>query len=535
MSHKYTIDQVRNIFSEHYYTLITEEYYNNKQRLEYVCGNGHKFRSSLSEFIGKKDKRCSRCYKGDTLYIDIIRQEMAKEGYTLTSSVYKSCKEKLNYICPNGHKHNTSWRNWKSGSRCPHCSRVAKPTIEYIRSEFEKENYKLLTNEYINNKQKLYFICPNGHKYFTTWSSWSGKRKRRCLLCSGKAKHDKEFVRNEIEKDNYVLVSDYTLSRDTLHLICPNGHDYYVSWDNWSSKGYRCPKCNSVGVSKQELDFLAFIKSFCSDVNEHDRSLIAPYEIDVVIPSKKIAIEYCGLYWHSELAGKDKNYHLKKLEACESKGYRLITIFEDEWLFNRHIVESRIKNILNWGGLKTIFARKCIISEISTADARKFCNKNHLQGYGSGSQVKLGAFYEDKLVAVMTFSKPSVAKGNKNKVSGFFELHRFCQAANTRVIGVASKLLKYFERSYSCSGIFSYADCRWSNGNVYDKMGFTFIARTKPNYWYIRNQRRLHRFIFRKKSEEPKNITEWQIRQSQGWNRIWDCGNLKYEKIIDTI
>jgi hypothetical protein len=98
------------------------------------------------------------------------------------------------------------------------------------------------------------------------------------------------------------------------------------------------------------------------------------------------------------------------------------------------------------------------------------------------------------------------------------------------VLGGASKLLKYFERNYDWSKIISYADRRWSVGNVYDKLGFDLTGVTKPNYWYIKDQKRLHRFNLRKKYEDPKNLTEWQIRQSQGWNRIWDCGNLRYEK-----
>lgn len=98
------------------------------------------------------------------------------------------------------------------------------------------------------------------------------------------------------------------------------------------------------------------------------------------------------------------------------------------------------------------------------------------------------------------------------------------------MIGVASKLLSHFKKNYKWEQIFSYADRRWSTGNLYAQIGFELIGNTKPNYWYFANGsiERRHRFALRKKSSEPKDITEWELRRNQGWNRIWDCGNLKY-------
>ena len=104
---------------------------------------------------------------------------------------------------------------------------------------------------------------------------------------------------------------------------------------------------------------------------------------------------------------------------------------------------------------------------------------------------------------------------------------------DSRIVGIASKLLKYFERNYIWTRIFSYADRRWSDGNVYYKLGFKFTGKIKPNYWYIKNNKRKHRFSLRKLKGDPKDITEWELRKSQGWNRIWDCGNLRFEKTKD--
>jgi hypothetical protein len=225
------------------------------------------------------------------------------------------------------------------------------------------------------------------------------------------------------------------------------------------------------------------------------------------------------------LFGKDKKYHLNKLIKCEEKGYRLITIFEDELVFKKDILFSRLKNLLTTYASDTIYARKCKIKEINAEQVGVFCNCNHTQGYGSGAKIKLGAFYKDELVSIMTFSKPSIAKRYRDTTGLVWELHRFCSKINYRIVGIASKLLKHFERNYEWNNIFSYADRRWSDGNVYNQLGFRFSGYVSPSYWYIKGQNRL-----RKIKDELKDKTEWEIRKSQGLNRIWDCGNIRFDK-----
>jgi len=463
------------------------------------------------------------------LTIEIVRSEFENKGYNFLTTEYKNCSQKLEYICPNGHKHSIAWKHFKDGHGCPYCANRPPITIEFIRSKFAKENYKLLTVEYINCKQKLDYICPNGHKHGITWNNW--KTGYRCPYCGGTMKKNVGAIEKNINKQGYkLLTNNYQNCQQKLHLVCPNGHAYYVSWDNWSGKKSRCPKCNFIGISKQELELFEFIKSIYDGVIfRHNRALISPYELDIVIPDKKIAIEYCGLYWHSELAGKNKNYHLNKLNLCNKKDYRLITIFEDELLYNKEIIFSRLKDIFRSNDLDIIYARNCSIKSVSIKEVRKFCEENHLQGY-HGASVKLGAFYKNELVSIMTFSRPSIAKGSRNNENNTWELSRFCSRAGCRIIGVASKLLKYFEKNYTWDEIFSYADRRWSNGDLYEKIGFDFIKKTQPNYWYISKQKRIHRFALRKQQSDPKDQTEWEIRKSQGHNRIWDCGNLKYQR-----
>jgi len=194
-------------------------------------------------------------------------------------------------------------------------------------------------------------------------------------------------------------------------------------------------------------------------------------------------------------------------------------------------------HILNVSDATIIHARKCTIKEIDTKTKNKFLDKFHLQG-ADRSKIKLGAFYEEQLISVMTFSKGSIAKGGKTK-DNEYELNRFCSDYNFRITGISSRLFKHFIRNYSPKKIYTYADKRWSDGNLYDNLNFKFVHSTDPNYWYMVKDGsffiRKHRFNFRKSELENKlknfnpDISEWKNMQINGFDRIWDCGNIKYE------
>lgn len=287
--------------------------------------------------------------------------------------------------------------------------------------------------------------------------------------------------------------------------------------------GTFCASCTGITTSRsiKEKDLLASIRSFYDGaIIENDRKIIAPYELDIVIPDKRIAIEFAGLFWHSE-DRVGKTYHLDKMKRCRDKGYRLITVFEDEWEIRKEIVISRLKH--NIGVLSNkIYARKCRVKPIDTALAKSFCEHHHIQGYAISS-IKLGLFHDDQLVAVMTFARPSLAKGHRKSRETEWELSRFCVAGS--VIGAANKLFKAFVAQYQPSRVITYSDLRWNTGQVYGTMGFSYSHTSRPNYWYFKGVRRIHRFKLRKTASDDPHKTEMQIRSDEGWRRIWDCGN----------
>lgn len=295
-----------------------------------------------------------------------------------------------------------------------------------------------------------------------------------------------------------------------------------------------CKICNpnsiATGTSNMQKEIEAFIRTiYVGKIEIGSRTIIPPNELDIYLPDLKIAIEFDGIYWHSEKLGKDSKYHLNKTNECRSMGIQLIHIFENEWVYNKNIVKSRLRNILK-ANKYSIYGRRCTISEIDQKTCSKFLNKYHLQG-GTNSSIRLGAFYKNRLISVMTFSKSRFDK------KGGYELVRFATIRNFNCVGIAGKLLKHFEKKYSPVRIVTYADLRWSTGNLYRTIGFTFKNQSLPNYFYFKGTTELYsRMKFQKHklykilpSFDPTK-TEWENMKSNGYNRIWDCGNLVFEK-----
>jgi len=266
---KLTYEYVKGKFEEEGYKLLSGGYVGAHFKLDYVCPNGHQHYITWASW--QRGTRCSYCAGKIKLTIEFVRKEFEKEGYKLLSKEYKNCSQKLKYICPNNHKHYVSWSHFKQNVRCPKCYYNEKRfSIDNIRFEFEKEGHILLTNEYINNKQKLDYVCPNGHKHWISWHTW--QRGQRCLICwnlnrsgSGNpnwkggiscepycfewsSKEFKDFIK---ERDDYKCLNPYCCSKNpndlTIHHI-----DYNKKNCEPQNLITLCRSCNSRANSERK-------------------------------------------------------------------------------------------------------------------------------------------------------------------------------------------------------------------------------------------------------------------------------------------
>lgn len=311
--------------------------------------------------------------------------------------------------------------------------------------------------------------------------------------------------------------------------VCRGNYD--IDYDNYYKRKLRgvstCTGCFPIleNSSIKEKELANFISSIYTNkiINSYRDGL----EIDIYLPELGIGFEFNGLYWHSE-EKLDRNYHLNKTNYFKERGIRIIHIWEDDWDFRRDIIKSQITNWIC--GQKNIFARKCVVKQITQSKvATEFLTRNHIQG-GIRSMIKLGLYYEGELVSIMTFDN---SEGRKKMETGAWNLSRFCSKINTKITGAASKLLKYFIDNWQPRRIISFSDKDWSTGNLYYGLGFTLVGDLKPDYKYIIDHQRVNKQRLTKKKlisrgQDPK-LSESQIIAEMNINKIYNVGQLKFE------
>lgn len=287
-------------------------------------------------------------------------------------------------------------------------------------------------------------------------------------------------------------------------------------------------------VSSLERDVLAYVYELIPKelVETGNRKILNGKELDIYIPSKNLAIEFNGTYWHSHLF-KDRKYHQNKTIACARAGVRLIQIFEYEWIndVQREKIKDLLKRVIKPEANIVIHARKTKLVKLNYSDVKEFLNNNHLQNTVT-SKINYGLHYNNEIVAVMTFGSPRFSRDGSVE----YELLRLAFKSGTVVIGGTEKMFKQFINDYKPSSIVSYCDISKFNGGVYSRLGFktTIDSITDPNYvWADKRNNMLPRYrtMKHKLLEQglgTPDMTENQIMESLGYFKVYDCGNLKF-------
>ncbi len=270
-----------------------------------------------------------------------------------------------------------------------------------------------------------------------------------------------------------------------------------LKWNNTEISTLK-NQIGSKNTSGLEYQLKEWIKSLNISYIENTKKIITPKEIDIYIPSHNIAIEFNGLYWHSDKF-LHKNYHLEKTSLCKKKNIELLHIYEDDWTFKQDIIKSILSN--RFGTLKNkIYAKFCIIKIVDDLNTiYDFLEKNHIEGYSQGD-INLGLYHDEELVYLMSFN---------TKYKKEIEIIRFCNKINSNVVGGASKLFKYFKSNYTFDKIFAYSDHSLFNGNIFKILKFEKIILLEPKCYHIINNKRVY-----------KPIIEKEV-----YRLIWDCGH----------
>lgn len=366
-----------------------------------------------------------------------------------------------------------------------------------------------LQSEEIQNKRKQTNLERYGYEYPSQSQEIKDKVQNKyypnILKYLSSKEVAEEFIKNKYSKKTTIL----QFSKDTniSYVAClKHIHKYNLEeYFNFNSN-----------ISQSENDIIEYLKSKgIKNIIQSERTILDGKEIDIYLPDYNVGIEFNGDYWHSELNRNDKRYHYNKSILALSKGVFLYHIFSHEWtdIEKRVRILDHLCNILHLNENK-IYGRKCIIKEVSVQDKNIFLEENHIQGKDN-SAIKLGLYYNDELVSLMTFCKPRFSKKYT------WELSRFCSKHGYNIVGGASKLINYFINHYMNGEetIVSYSDIAKTQGKIYDKLNFKFIEDSDPNYiWWKSDFDYKTRYQCQMKNEK-------EIMSSKGYVRVYDCGN----------
>jgi hypothetical protein len=491
---------------------------------------------------------------GETVY---VRPEHLSKGSTFKiTSICENClKETLNYF-------KDYWNYTKEFKEPYYCSKcnVIKSEITSIEKWGVKNP---MQNEFIKNKLKSSVMDKYGVSYYSKTKEWLEKFKRTSIERYGKDNPSKnqnikdiirekneDFIKSEefreISKEKkqrntykkyekrlpieYSVVK-YNNSVFTINHSC--GFEFNITkgllYNRLNDNKIICTICNPIDIksSSFEIEIGYFLKDMDIIFESRNRKILSGLELDYYIPSKNLAIECNGVYWHNELF-KSNDYHINKTKSCIDKNIKLLHIWEDDWINKKSIIKSIIRNKIGLNSNR-IWARKCNIQEVNTDEYKRFLESNHVQGYASSSY-NIGLYYENELVSLMTFGWRRT--NNKRE----FELIRFCNKIDINVVGAASKLFKYFlHRNVDIHEIISYSDISLFDGLLYKKLGFEKISLSKPNYFWVVDGVRRHRYNYSKRKLVKRgydiNKTEVEIMNDCGYWRTFSTGQEKFKFI----
>lgn len=521
---------------------ICEKYHMGKIKLKTILANNNislRKKGGQIKYGEKKDKeyqtdntqiKCKKCGK-------IFNDSDNKSGIIISHMTicYPDIQIPSKYIRKRYEEHNgIPWyfkyfelieKNEVEYLYCPACDWKSIDLTNKTGS-FTKHIEK--SHDNISNFLKKY---PDYRKYFQkfdfkeNYDSYlcNNERNRiKCQICGEEFK----ILSNSHLKMHNITTEEYKKTYNVKFLTSEATKDIFAENLN---------NCIINNRSQAEIDIEKFLIENDVYVDPSNKKILAGNELDLYLPDYNIAIEYNGLYWHSEKQGRNKFYHVDKSIKCAEKNIQLIHIFSDEWDNKKEIIKKRLLHYLHKEP-SSIYARKCKIVKLKKEDKKIFLEENHLQG-NDKSNIFLGLKYENNIVAVMTFGALRSSLGYKNKEENTYELYRY---VSNNVIGGFNKLLKYFINEYEPNKIITYANRNWSSDNkfcFYEKMGFKYAGVTKPNYYYTKDyNKREHRYNYRKdilvKMGSDPNMSETEIMKIMGYDKIWDTGNLKYELII---
>lgn len=364
-------------------------------------------------------------------------------------------------------------------------------------------------------------------KYGVEFNSQRLEVKDLISNSKSKAKNDDEL---KCLLDRDWVEREYIQKKRTLVDIADELGVYYGTVGSYISKlGYDIRQ--TTVYSRAELKLQKFLDDHGIKYIQNSKKILeSGLELDIYIPDYNLAIEINGVYWHSYPTfetSKQKSRHLDKTNECRDQNIQLLQFWDTEIDNQFEIVTNII--LAKLGKLNQVYARKCELREVPQKESKDFLNKYHIQG-NCNSSVRVGLYYENELVLLMTFGRNRFTKDDS------YELIRLCSKSGINVVGGASKCLSYFKSNYSFTTLYSFCDKRLSVGNVYNALGFKSDGVTSPGYFWVEGGVKIHnRINFQKHKLKSilenynEDLSEAENMFNNKYRRLWDCGHYRFK------
>ena len=389
------------------------------------------------------------------------------DRYDYTTSNYAGKASKIKIICKEHGEFEQIASDHVNGSHCPSCSkktmgpkRISKEEIIKRAKDKHGEIYTYHPDTIVDMASKMKITCSQ-HGDFWQSPSAHCTNGQGCPECKKGGKYNTEsFIRKMKKQGSSYDYSktEYTGSNSKIVVTCERHGDFFpLAFQH--GYGIGCPKCAHVGPSSAEYEILEIMGS---NTEMSNRTVIAPQELDLVRHDLKLAVEFNGTFFHNTNK-RASGYHKNKRLMCEERGYRLISVSEEDWKSRRKQVETIIKNAIGHRE-KAVNARQCDIVALTSQEAANFLFEHHIQGTAN-APYRYGLTHPNEgLVAVMTF---------RELTPGNYDMVRYATKYNVR--GGQSKLFKHASKTLGMITCQSFVDCDYFTGESYKNSGFTLV------------------------------------------------------------
>ena len=333
--------------------------YASNKKVWWKCSKGHEWQAYINARTGKNHSGCPICSNRIVLkgFNDLLFQnqllskqwDYEKNGDLKPDQISATSSKKVWWICEKGHSFQAKvYDRNKKNQGCPYCSNqkfdpkynslaVLRPDLA---KEWDYEKNRPLTPKDVlcGGNKKYWWKCnKEPHSYLQNIGDRVQKGSQ-CPYCSSQ-KLLKGFNDLATKKPELLCLWDYDKNTDVLPnevmefsnkkvwWKCPDCGYEWKTAINLVSSGSRCPKCSDVyKVSEPEQIIYYYLSKYFDDVEiTAHREWLNNKEIDILLPSIKLAIEYDGAFWHKSTAKRD----IEKSKTISKNGYSLIRIRED--------------------------------------------------------------------------------------------------------------------------------------------------------------------------------------------------------------